>query len=395
MKEQFVAVVDTESQLAWLRDSLADLGTVVASDQVDVDRVLQLIDSASAEALFVGFTTFDVALRSRLVVRVLERKPRLAVIAVGDPTDSALVLQAVRAGACDFVSERAAASDLIDAVERALSRAGVGRASHARGRMYAVMHGRPDGASACLATHVAIAMQESAPAGEKVLFVDLGAPVGDSLLYLNLRTNYSFTDAVRSVRRFDESLIHAAFARHTSGLAVLPLPEDPAELDTVQMADALALTGVLTEHFDHVLMNLSGFFDMERLVPILAQAHRLFLGADQCLSSCRSNHRLIDRLRREKVDLTACQLVVDRHQRAIEPTPAEVAELLGLPLACTVPSAGVIMVRAMNAGQTVFDVAPGSAYTRALRALGGDIVRGESCRAEGLRTRWARLWSKT
>jgi pilus assembly protein CpaE len=173
---------------------------------------------------------------------------------------------------------------------------------------------------------------------------------------------------------------------------VLPLPEDPSELESIQMADAVALTGVLNAHFDHVLINLSGFFDMERLVPILAQAHRLFVLADQCLASCRANNRLLERLRREKVDASRCELIVDRSQPQVEPTPAQIGELLGLELLHAVPSAGSLMVRSMNAGQTIFELASASRYAVAISQIAESVLSGTAIPKPGLLQQLRQLW---
>jgi pilus assembly protein CpaE len=393
MRQQFVALVEMENQLSWLRGALSQHGGVVAADHAEAGRIVQLIDSAAAPVLFVRFTPFEMGPRANLVQRVLERKPHLSVIALGETTDHALVLAAVRSGACDFVEMGGPVEELLEAVERALGRTSVERTSRGGGRIHALLNARPDGATAALATHLAIAMQRAAGPDKRVLLVDLGVPVGDSLLYLDVRATYSFTDAVRSVRRFDESLIHSAFARHASGLCVLPLPEDPSELEGIQMADAVALTGVLNAHFDHVIMNLAGFFDMERLVPILSQVTRLFVLADQCLASCRANHRLLERLRREKVELSRCELIVDRATERVEPKPAEIAELLGLKLLHSVASSGSLMIRAMNTGQTICSMAPSSSYALAVAQIAASVVHDTPIIEPGLLERIQRLWS--
>jgi pilus assembly protein CpaE len=392
-KLSFVVVSEVETHTRWLAAALGAEASLVLADDPSVDRVLQLCDAASADMVFLRFGGFDFTARARLVERLLERKPNLTVIALGESDDKEVVLAAVRAGARDFVAVGAPAGELRELVDRCSARrtpAGPQRA----GRIHTLLSARPDMATATLAVHLALALQHQLAAGEQVLLLDLGVPVGDSLLFLNLRPSFCFSDAVRSVRRFDQALVRTAFAQHESGLSLLPLPEDPAELESVEPADATALVGVLCSHFAHVVVNLAGFYDLRRLSAVVARSERVLLHADQCVASCRAARRLLDLFAREKLELPALSLVIDRYQPRLHPNAAEVAEALdGLPFV-TLPAYGMQMVEAMNRGQSLFEIASRTPYARGVRALAAAILGQSPEREPPLHAwdLWARLW---
>jgi len=392
-KRFFVAVVELESHLGWLEAALGTASGLVASDEPSVDRVLQLVDTASASAVFVRFGPLDHAQRSQLVLRMLDRKPNLAVIGVGESDDRELMLSVLRSGARDFIPIGASAIDVHAAVERVFSRHAALETTTAQGSAHAIVCARPDGASTSLAVHLALAIRRIVAPEEKVLLLDLGAPVGDSLLFLDLRPTYNFVDAVRSVRRFDQTLIHAAFASHKSGLSVLALPEDPSELESVQATDAIALTGVLKAYFDHVVVNLAGMFDLDQLFPMLEKATSVLVHTDQCVASCRANFRLLEAIRQAKVPLTNSRLVVDRFHPKIDPPADQIAELLGMERWSCIPPDGLRMVEALNTGQPIFDLAPSCGYSKAVAQLAHLLLdRDEPSAARGpLRALWARL----
>jgi pilus assembly protein CpaE len=289
----------------------------------------------------------------------------------------------------------APAVEVREAVERVLSRRSPQETAGASGRIYALLSARPDGATASLAVHLSLALQRSLDNGERILLLDTGAPVGDSLLFLDLRPTFSFSDAVRSVRRFDQSLIESAFARHSSGLSVLTLPENPSELEDIETADAIALTGVLRAYFDHVVVNLSGFFNLEFLLPVVQRADRVLVHTDQCVASCRANYRLIDSIRREKVELRDCTLVIDRYQPSLEPSAEQVSELLGVPRWVAVPAEGQTMVQAMNKGQTIYDLAPRCAYLRTVTRIASTLLGVEAVKPTAARRTWMKLTGQT
>jgi pilus assembly protein CpaE len=175
---------------------------------------------------------------------------------------------------------------------------------------------------------------------------------------------------------------------------VLTLPENPSELEDIETADAVALTGVLRAYFDHVVVNLSGFFNLEFLLPVVQRADRVLVHADQCVASCRANYRLIESIRREKVELRDTTLVIDRFQAKIEPTAEQVSELLGLSPWVTIPAEGATMVQAMNKGKTIFDLAPRSAYLREVTGLAARLLELKLEEPNPARRAWLRLTGK-
>src|SRR5262249_8547059 len=169
-------------------------------------------------------------------------------------------------------------------------------------------------------------------------------------------------DAVRSVRRFDQTLIETAFSRDRSGLALLPLLDDPGQIRDVSGQDMLALFSILKAHFAHTILYLGGLRSPDFLVQALAQAGTVVLLADQSVANCSAARRLLDDLRELNYPVRDIRLVLERYTEKLEPHGEKVAELLGLSLAATLPPNGLDIVRAMNGATNLFEMAPESPY---------------------------------
>jgi pilus assembly protein CpaE len=279
----------------------------------------------------------------------------------------------VRAGARDFLHVEAGREETAGVVERLLETAPAPKASGG-GEQIALLCARPDIATSCFAVHLALGLLGAAGAGEKVLLIDLGVPAADSLLYLDVEPSYTFVDAVRSVRRFDQTLIETAFSRDSSGLAVLPLLDDPTQVRDVNGSDMLALFSILKGYFKHTVVNLGGLRSPGFLIQALAQADRTFLLADQSVANCSASRRLLDDLENNRHPIDGIELVLERYTEKLDPSAEKVAEVLDLKLAATLPPAGFEMVRAMNSATTIFESAPESAYARSIRSFGGELA---------------------
>jgi pilus assembly protein CpaE len=375
VKHRFIAVTESEAHVQWLEESLGPLAEAVIADDLAPDRIAQLADAASGSVVFIRVNHADLRSRTELIKALLQRKPHLGVIGIGDEEDKDLILAAIRAGARDFVRVGQDRSEALAAFQRVFDSAPTQSSSAApAGKQIALLCSRPDIAASSFAVHLALRMVEVARREEKVLMIDLGVPAADSLLYLDVEPSYTFVDAVRSVRRFDQTLIETAFSRDRSGLALLPLLDDPGQIRDVNGNDMLALFSILKAHFNHTILYLGGLRSPDFLIQALAQADTVLLLADQSVANCSAARRLLDDLKELNYPVRDIRLVLERYTEKLEPHGEKVAELLGLPLAAALPPNGLDIVRAMNGATNLFEMAPESPYVLGMKSLVDNLL---------------------
>jgi pilus assembly protein CpaE len=379
VKHRFIAVTESEAHVKWLEESLGPLAEAVIADDVAPDRIAQLADAASGSVVFVRVSHADLRSRTELIRALLAKKPHLGVIGIGDEDDKEVILATVRAGARDFIHVGSERREAYSAFQRVFDSAPAQNPAPASGgKQIALLCSRPDIAASSFAVHLALRMVEVARREEKVLMIDLGVPAADSLLYLDVEPSYTFVDAVRSVRRFDQTLIETAFSRDRSGLALLPLLDDPGQIRDVNGNDMLALFSILKAHFNRTILYLGGLRSPDFLVQALSQADQVLLLADQSVANCSAARRLLDDLKDLSYPVRDIQLVLERYTEKLEPRAEKVAELLGLQLAAALPPNGLDIVRAMNSATNLFELAPQSPYVLGMQALVDQLLGRKS-----------------
>lgn len=352
----------------WLADGLEQAGVgMVTADPPTLEKVLQIIDLAPVNHIFVFIGGSQEQRDAALIEGIVAAKPMMPVIAVGETTDQHTLLLAMRAGARDFLSLDSRSGDLIALINRIRPReAGVGaqNATH-NGKVYSIIDGRPGYGASFLATHLALEMQRSAD----TLLIDLGVPQGDSSLYLGLEIGYSFLDALRSIRRLDSKLIETGFPRHRSGLTLLSLPERSWGDEEISTADVYLLLCALKKHFPRIVVNLGGLPQSELLLLMVNNTDRGILLAEQNLLSCRGNALVLEYLREQRADTTKLGLVIDRSTRKIPLEQADIARTFGLQVIAALPSSGLSRIGSINAKSPISVQYPDDDYTRAVAAL--------------------------
>ena len=374
MSQHFLLITHNKDVAHWVQTTLQDEAEIVMADSDNLERVVQLIDAVHARVVLCELQGSRLSQDASFMEGLTAAKPLLPVIALAETADRQSVLTALRSGARDFISPDMRPGEVISLVRRAAQREvsdpqrGNGGSE---GAMTAVASARPGGDTTMFALHLALALQEQAPKDE-ILLLDLGVPAGDSLQYLGIEPTYTFVDAIRSLRRLDETLINTAFPKHETGLRILAMPEDSLEMGRITSADLYVLLSALKRHFRQIVVNLGGVPASEFLYVLLGRAERTLLLVEQSVPSCKQNRNLLQKLRDAKVDKMGSgqiSLVVDRYLPSVPPDAETIAKGFGIPLLSTLPSSGMARLTMMNSGESLFTSAPRDPYTVAIRKI--------------------------
>lgn len=173
LSQTFLAITRNTTDLEWLQGALAPLGQVVSAGSGTLDELLALVDVTFANLVFIGLDREHVVAQSALIEGALEAKPMLAIVALGDGMDNQLVLNAMRAGARDFVAYGSRSSEVAGLVRRLSKRLPQVTTNTQLGGLTVLYGTQSNADGALLTSHLALVVQKS---GQQTLLLDLGLP---------------------------------------------------------------------------------------------------------------------------------------------------------------------------------------------------------------------------
>lgn len=377
LSQTFLAITRNSTDLEWLQSALAPLGQVVSAGGGSLDELLALVDVTFANLVFVGLDREHVVAQSAMIEGALEAKPMLAIVALGDGMDNQLVLNAMRAGARDFVAYGSRSSEVAGLVRRLSKRLPPVAPNTQLGGL-TVMYGvQSSSDGALLANHMAMVVQKS---GQQTLLLDLGLPRGDSLALLGLESSFHFGDALRHLRRLDATLIDSAFTRAEAGLRILAYASSDEPLETTSAAELFMLLSALRQHFQHIVVNLTGQADSEALRTFVSHCDKLLWYTDQNVLNCRRNLAVLNNWREKGMKLDHGRLLIDRYLSNVAPDAETLGKTYNLEVIAVLASNAEVRLNAKNQGVSLFELAPREKLTQSLRALGERLAK----RSEGL-----------
>ena len=372
LSQTFLAITRNNTDLEWLQGALAPLGQVVGTSTDNLDELLALVDVTFASLLFVGLDREHLVAQCAMIESALEAKPMLAIVALGDGMDNQLVLNAMRAGARDFVAYGSRSSEVSGLVRRLSKRLPPVAPNTQLGGLTVLYGAQSTADGALLSSHLALVVQQS---GQQTLLLDLGLPRGDSLALLGLESSFHFGDALRHLRRLDATLIDSAFTSADAGLRILAYADNDEPLERTSAAELYMLLSALRQHFQHIVVNLAGQPDSEAVRTFVSHCDKLLWYTDQSVLDCRRNLAVLNRWREKGMKLEHAKLLVDRYLRNVAPDADTLGKTYGLEIIATLAYSPEVRLNAKNQGLTLFELAPRENLTQHLRTLGTRLAK--------------------
>jgi len=371
MDNRFVLVTARQELFNWLSETLTGTGVIIW-DKGDKDTLIELIGSIGVRIVFLDFDTDALQRSSTLAEELLKVFPSLWLVGVGKQDAGDSILTAMRSGAREFIEDTAEPEHVRNTVQKLLVKAPPLPASP-RGKMLALIGGRPCQGSSMAAVHLALALKTEFRPNEEVLLLDFGYPQGDASLYLDTKISYTLADAIRSVRRLDHALIKAAFVRHKSGLAVLPMPMNMSEMQESSPAEVMNLLALLKFFFKYIVVDLGGFAGTDFLLHVLGVADKTLLLCEQSVPACRSAHQLLQRMEGKGFERKRIGLVIAKHDAKLGMSPRQVVKMLELEEQAILPNRHYEMLACANEGRPLLETHPNDPYLQHIRKIAQDF----------------------
>lgn len=385
MAELSAVIVATDNEQRALLQVLVD-GTSVARTVQNcsnfplaaADPVVRRVRTANPDVILFDIPGDNPGQALRGIEVLHEEMPDAAVFAIGNLNQPQVIVNAMRAGAREFIERPTTTTDLLEAFVRLASSQRRGRQEGLRGKVFSVINAKGGNGATTVAVNLALALQSSF--GQTAL-VDL-APLGHAALHMNLKPIFNVSDATRNLHRMDASLLESYMTRHGSGLQLLAGPNVPASVDP-STADFVRLFDMLVTHYRYIVVDGSSRFDAaSRLIGSLSETVLLVACTDvaSLWSAARVNQYLTEGGGRERV-----RLVLNRFRKVPGFSESEAEAAVGAKLLWRVPNQYFAVSTAIDRGTPVMDQRS-SEMARCFAGLAQELTRND---VEVKRTAWS------
>src|SRR5262245_29340615 len=306
-----IAVVDpNDSTRERLKGVLLGLETVWL--EAECSRYAFFVDVVEQTKPDIGFISMDSdpPRAIKLISETLQKFPGCSVLVSSSSTDGRLILESMRAGAKEFLTEPIRPEDLNAALQRVRRQASGGKASHRdQCQTFAVAGATGGVGSTSIAVNLAcaLAMDEE----NSVVLLDLDMALGDADVFLDTIPEYTLADVAQNVERLDLTLLKKSLTKHASGVHLLPRPMQLDEVRLITQDKLQRVLGLLKTSFTHIVIDESkGFSELDLLA--MRSADEVLMVTQLDLPCLRNVVRLLMTFDEEDALREKLKIVVNR-----------------------------------------------------------------------------------
>jgi pilus assembly protein CpaE len=380
MDVQRVAIVDPcDSTRDPLRNLL--LGVESVWLEADCSRYEFFIDVArqSKPDLVVVALDADHNKALQLIQQLGIECPGLPILAVSARGDGQSILQALRAGAKEFLTQPVVLEELLVCLQRlrqtrtTTDANGVVTTGSAKNEslVLAVVGTRGGVGSTSVAVNLGCNIAQDK--NNNVALIDLDLALGDADVALDLMPDYTLADVALNIDRLDMTFLRRSLSKHASGLSLLPHPVQMEDISLIHEDHLQRVIGLLRASYSHLIFDLSKRFTPTDMTA-MRMADTVLLVAQLELSSLRNAVRMLHAFGTEDGMAEKVKIIINRvggEDSDISLKQAE--ETIGKPIYWQVPNDFKAMLGARNAGVPLLEHAPKSRAQISLTQLGAAL----------------------
>lgn len=224
------------------------------------------------------------------LVEEIATNPAITVMVFSMNNDPNLLMNCMRAGAREFLSQPVALGQLNDALARASTRRPTVRPSNKPGgKVLVFMGGKGGSGVTTVACNFAVSMVQECQ--QSAVLIDLDLPLGDAALNLGITPQFSTVDALQNYTRLDQNFLSKLLTKHSSGLFVLAAPGKFPQVEVSNEAME-RLVAVARSSYDFVIVDAGSRFDLSG-TTLVDQADTVYLVMQAGIPELRNSHRVI------------------------------------------------------------------------------------------------------
>src|SRR5438132_2034500 len=319
--------------------------------QCNPDLVVVALDADHGKAL-------------QLLLLLVVDVPGMPILAVSAKADGQSILQALRAGAKEFLTQPVVLEELLTALQRLKTT----RSTAADGTVTVNGAQRPEslvvsilgsrGGVGCTSLAVNLGCNLAQDPAHNVALVDLDLALGDADVALDLIPDYTLADVALNIDRLDMTFLRRSLSKHETGLSLLPHPVQMEDIGLIHEDHLQRVIGLLRASYTHLVFDLSKRWTATDLMA-MRMSDVILLVAQLELTSLRNVVRMMHTLGQEENTADKVRVVVNRvGSEDGEITLKKAEETIGKPIFWQAPNDYKSLLGARNAGVPLVKHAP-------------------------------------
>lgn len=222
-----------------------------------------------------------------------------------------------------------------------------------------------------IATNLAISLHNETKA--EVLLVDGKLPFGHVSLFLNLLTGNSIVDLVAHASMLDQQLIRQVVVEHTSGIKVLPSPNNLTEAQDIQPENLFSIVQGLQQMYPYIIIDAGNTIN-ENTVTYMDSSDKILLVINPDLASMRDARQFLEISNSLSYEKEKILFLLNLTGRKADVRPEEIEKILNVKIFGKISADEEFAISSLNEGVPMVIKKPRHQICRAFTKITKNLI---------------------
>jgi pilus assembly protein CpaE len=375
MKIPVVLIGQDNLSLVSLRQQIEKEGNFLVSDKIrGFEDAFESVRTKTGPGIAIFDLSREPAKALALAQDIKSKLPHIRLVVTSGNKDPELILEAMRSGAEEFLSQPFHWPTVLQALERIRAKINLQSAKNPqRGDIITVFSNKGGVGTTTVATNLAVALASNHQ--KSVCIVDLVLQFGSVTSFLNLDAYYTIIDLIKNLKRIDHMLLEGSLVQHSSGVRVLSEPFHAEDANAIKPTDVEQILTALEHAFDYVIVDAPKEFD-DMVSVALDKSHEILFVSEMDIPSLKSSRRALEFFDRLGGYNSKIRLILNRYIKSKIMTVDAVEKALGIKVFWTLPNDYPTVIAAVNQGVSILESDPKSEIAKRYLELAARLTQG-------------------
>ena len=309
---------------------------------------------------------------------IRQESPDTAIFAVSSDAQPDVIIQAMRSGCREYLFKPLVRDQLLQAITRAGGRRRE-RRERSNSHIMTFIGAKGGCGVTTIATQLAALLASSG--SKKTLMLDLHPSLGDAALYLGFtNSKYHAYELMENTDRLDAELLQSIALHHSSGLDILPAPNDFENTRHVGAGAISQMFNFLRLSYEFILIDIPAGLN-EYTDKVISHSDQLYIVTVAEVSALRNASRIVDYFGQEDVPDDKVRVILNRYEKRSPIPESQIEKLIQRKIFWTVPNQYHQAVKTISSGDAKADISR-SELIRSLKGWADSIAAGARSEAD-------------
>lgn len=364
-----IALIDLndKSRLATEKILKGIEGAKFQTEGKDLGKALSLIRKSKPSIVILNlYPDADKAFNT--AKKIIQSFPKIILFVTAQEAASEVILQSMRIGAREFLTQPINKNELTAAVEK-VTNTQQDRPSEkiSTSKVISVFGTKGGVGTTMVATNVATALAKHTR--KDVVIVDLNLQFGTAALQLNIKPKYSILDVANHLDRIDATLLKQKLPKGPNCVSLLASPSKIEDVESITNNHIEQIILLLRTLFDYIIIDTHSVFD-DITIKALDESDHVLMVSTSDVPAIFHAKRCLALFQKMGYDKEKLLFVINRYNAADEMDPAAMEKLLDYSVFWRLPNHDLqAILSSINKGIPISKMQPNAKLSKSLQKM--------------------------